>query len=458
MRRTTGDTGFTLVETVVAMLVFALLSSGVIASTITISRMTSDNRARIVATNLAAQATDAVRLTADPFQVKNGTTTQTVSGRVYTVARTAAWVTSSGIDATCGAGTGLQYKRITVTVTWATQAATTKPVRTDTLLASTSKVTDAATGAILISVLDSTGAGESGIGITISSGSGTALTSQPSPTDADGCSYATTVPPGTYTITLSGDGYLDNNQATAPSKTVSVTAGSTTPVSFQYDVAAAYTIVPASNAPAGPAPLRPTNLTSTLVPVGGSSTVLPVIVTGGRTAASAWPFASGYTAVAGGLTDSTGATLCASLDPGAWPAKPGGTPPLLAGAGSPGVAAPPGGRAVINGKMALVTVVASTTATLVATPDNPINAIPGDNPGCGNNATATALTFGTVLTNGTITIALPYGKWKLSSSVNSALTSATPTTNPTGINGSVSATSAGAVKTISLTLDPRAAP
>lgn len=457
MRRPTGDTGFTLVETVVAMLVFAVLSSGVIASTITISRMTSDNRARIVATNLAAQATDAVRLTADPFQVKNSTTTQTVSGRLYTVIRKAAWVDSSGIDATCGAGTALQYKRITVTVTWAAQAITTAPVRTDTLLASTSKVTDAATGAILVSVLDSTGAGESGITATITPGTGTTLAAQPAATDDEGCTYATSVSPGTYTVKLTGAGYRDNYQSPAPTSTVLVTAGSTTTASFQYDLAGAITIVPASNAPTGTTPLFPTNLTSTLVPVVGTSTVSPVIVTNVSTPAPAWPTASGYTAVAGALTDSEGATLCASFDPGAWPAKTTGTPRLSAGAREAGAAAAPGGQAVIKEKMALVTVVASTSGTLIATPDNLTTSTVGGNPGCGSNATSTPLTFGTVLKNGTVTVALPYGAWRLSSSANSALTSATPITNPTGSNGSVNATNPSGVKTISLTLDPRAA-
>ncbi|WP_375407362.1 prepilin-type N-terminal cleavage/methylation domain-containing protein [uncultured Amnibacterium sp.] len=456
MRRPTGDAGFTLVETIVAMLVFALLSSGVIASTITISRMSSDNRARVVATNLAAQATDAVRLTADPFQVRDGSSTQTVSGRTYTVALKAAWVDSTGVDATCGAGTALQYKRITVTVTWAGQATTTQPVRTDTLLASTSKVTDADTGAILVSVVDSLGAGESGITAAITPGTGRTLTAQPAATDIDGCTYARSVSPGTYTVSLTAANRRDNHQVTAPTSTVSVGAGSTATATFQYDVEGRYTIKPASNAPAGAPPLLPTNLTSTLVPVGGTSTVWPVLVGGSATTASVWPVASGYSAVAGALTDAAGATLCASFDPGAWPAR-ATAPALSAGARSAGMPAISGGQATVDEKMALVTVAASTAASLTAIPDNPVAAVTGGNPGCANTATGTPLTFGPVLKNGSITIALPYGRWKLSSSVNSALTSATPTTNPVGSAALVPATTVGGVKTVSLELDPRSA-
>lgn len=457
MRRPTGDTGFTLIETVVAMLVFALLSSGVIASTITISRMTSDNRARIVATNLAAQATDAVRLTADPFQVKNSTTTQTVSGRTYTVARTAAWVTSSGADATCGVSTALLYKRVTVTVTWQGQAITTQPVRSDTLLASTSKVTDASTGAIIVNVQDVTGAGESGVTATIAPGN--ALASQPAATDTDGCTYATTVSPGTYTVTLAASGHLDNHQVSAPFVTVPVTAGSTAPAAFQYDAAGTYTIVHAANASTyTPAtPLLPTNLVTTLLPAGSGTTVWPVLTSNAATTALAWPLASGYSAIAGAATDMTGASVCASFNPGAWPSGTAGTTALAAGAGGVPVVAGSGGSATVREPMAVVTVTASAVGTLTATPANPLTATAGGNPGCSGNASAVAMTFGQVLVNGTITIALPYGAWVLKSSTDSALTSAKPISNTVGGTTAVMATTSGSVKTIPLVLDPRRA-
>lgn len=468
MRRTTGDEGFTLVETVVAMLVFAILSSGVIASTITISRMTADNRSRIVATDLAAQATDAVRLAGDPFSVYSGTTTQTVGGRTYTVARAATWVGSSGTDATCGSATNLQYKRITVTVTWAGMAVTTQPVRSDTLLASTTKVTDASTGAILVSVLDSTGAGESGVSVAIAPGStGTALTSQPGATDADGCTYATQVVPGTYTVTASRTGFRDNKQAASPVSTVSVTAGSTVTAAFQYDAAAALTIVHAANAPSVTTvtPLLPTNLQTTLVPVGGTSTVYPVLTSNAATSASVWPVSSGYTAIAGSLTDVTGnTTRCASFDPGAWPAGMSGATSLPAGARAAGAPASPGGSATVNEKMGILTVTASDLAatagsTLTATPVNPTTTTAGGNPGCASPPTP--LTFGGVLVrNGTITIALPYGAWTLSSSSTTALASAKAVSNFVGNTTVVNATGSGttaAPKTIAVTLDPRAA-
>jgi len=459
------DSGFTLIEVIVAVAVFAVISTGVIASTITISRMSADNRARIVATNLAAQATDGARLVADPFSIGNATSTQTVGGRTYTIVRTAAWVDSTGTDATCGASTSLLYKRVSVAVTWRGQAVTTQPVRSDTLLATTRKVTDASSGAILVSVQDASGAGESGVSVTITpsagAGSGSALASQPAATDADGCTYATTVSPGNYDIKLTMTGYRDNKQVAQPVLTRNVTAGATVSASFQYDAATTYTIVHAGNASRyslPSTPLLPTNMTTTLVPVVGTETVNPVLVTNTGTSATAFPAPAGYSAVAGELTTADGTTRCAALDPGAWPGSLTGTPVLAAGSRGAAQPALSGGSAAVRDTMGLVTVRASAAATLVATPNNAVLGVPGGNPGCAQNASLTPLTFGAVLTNGTITIALPYGSWTLSSTGStSALVSATPVSNTIGGTTAVTATTTLAGKTVSLTLDPRAA-
>jgi len=53
LKRTSSDEGLSLVEVVVALMVFSLIALGVGYSTITIVKITEDTRSRQVATNLA---------------------------------------------------------------------------------------------------------------------------------------------------------------------------------------------------------------------------------------------------------------------------------------------------------------------------------------------------------------------------------------------------------------------
>ena len=61
-----GDLGFTLVEVIVAMVVFGLVSTGILTSANIVIRMTADNRSREVAVNLAEQQLDTDRGILDP--------------------------------------------------------------------------------------------------------------------------------------------------------------------------------------------------------------------------------------------------------------------------------------------------------------------------------------------------------------------------------------------------------
>ena len=336
-------------------------------------------------------------------------------------------------------------------MTWTGRLGTTAPVTTNTLLAPEGRISDSSTGAIGISVTNASGTGAGGVGVSVAPSSG--LNAQPAATDSDGCSYVTQVTPGTYTVGLSAAGYLDNQQNPSPSKAVTVSAGTTGSASFQYDQASSYTPSYASNYtaanPTAPAPLLPTNLQSTYVPLSGTGTVWPLVTASPVTSASVWPAPSGYVAVAGALTDSTGATtLCASFDPAAWPVGTSGSTALAAGARGAAAPSTAGGANPIPEKMGVLTVVASGTGSLIATPANPTTSTAGGNPGC---TTASApYTFGAVLKNGSITVALPFGAWKLTSTNSSTvIRSATTATNT--VPSTVTATAG----VLTITLDPR---
>lgn len=260
-RRT--DEGFTLVEAVVSMVILALLSTGIIAGSNMIVRMTADNRSRQIAVNIAEQQLDIDRGILDPFNVHpfGGTSasaavTNNISGRTYTTTQATSLVGVDRNDISCGSGSTIYYRRISVTVDWTGRLATTNPVQSDTILSPNGRINDASTGSIAVQVTGAAGIGESGVAVSIApvSGTASALQSQPSATDIDGCSYALGVTPGTYKVTISRSASVDTMQVASPfNAAVTVVAGATYPVNFTYDQSGTFSLtypsVPRSRSP-----------------------------------------------------------------------------------------------------------------------------------------------------------------------------------------------------------------
>lgn len=405
LKRTADEEGVSLVEVLVAMMVFSIIAVGVSASLITVLRMTEDTRSRLVASNLATSELDLARAMEDPFDVVNGARTVPVSGKNYVVTRTTSWVTTSGADVGCGSGGGLmQSKRVNVTVTWAGMLSTTQPVRSDTLISPDDRINDPSLGSIRVSVLNAAGTGSAGVGVTITPGStGKPLTQQPEPTDTDGCSYALKVFPGTYTITISRAGSIDSAQNPAPTKTLEVKAGGSVAAQFQYDDAATFNILYAANY-TGPAPKLPENLDITFV-----STYGLYLQSGRPSQVKLHPFPSGYAGIAGKyaapVVGVTGG--CLSVDPGAWPEATVGGVMLASGQRTPNVAAAPKGAVNMSISMGVLNVKTTQDRYIFAVPATaPADA---NDPGCAVNTT---YTFGKI-TAGTTALALPYGSWTL---------------------------------------------
>jgi prepilin-type N-terminal cleavage/methylation domain-containing protein len=116
--RRSADSGVSLIEVLVALLVFAIIASGIVAGMTTITRMTVDNRARVTAANLASQDIDLVRAISDPFGIAGATSDIAVDGRTYHVKRSVSWVSKTGADVSCNSSTNLLYLRVNVRVTW----------------------------------------------------------------------------------------------------------------------------------------------------------------------------------------------------------------------------------------------------------------------------------------------------------------------------------------------------
>lgn len=433
-----ADAGVSLIEVVVAVLVFALVSAGIVAGIASIQGFSRDGRAREVAVNLAASDLASVRSAVDPTSLGNTTWNTTVGTTTYTVTRTVAWV--AGTDTGCSAtGTAPTYKRVDVSVTWAGKLAVTPAVTTDTIVSAPARLTDPSTGTVMVSVLGADGTPRSGVAVTMSPTSGgAALASQPPATDANGCSYALQVAPGTYSIAVSKSGYVDASLNASPTTTVTVVAGQTVAAPpFQYDAAITlsptYATVNGSNVAQ-----RPSNLDLTFVT--GSATYARPVGAG----MTLYPFPSGYSAIGGALgTVTTGG--CPAVDPAQWAQSLTGTL-LKAGARNAPVTAAPGGSTSIAVPMGGFSVKISGSAAYLTAVSQDSSGSPAGEPGC---PTAMTYTFGSL--SGTNYYQLPYGTWNLYTGTTSGAT-----TTPVAASNITIYNSYTTVPTSNqITLDPR---
>jgi Tfp pilus assembly protein PilV len=452
------DAGLSIVEVVVALLVFAVITVGsVVAVGLTLS-ITNDNRSREVATNLASEAVDVARGVPDVIQVASGTTTEDVGGITYTVTQSAAWQTTTGVDATCtpAASTGngsLFYKRLQVAVTWTGMRSPASPVRSDTILAPNSRLNDQDTGTILVGVKDSQGGAVPGIVVTVepdpgSSTPGKALTaaSKPAVTNGDGCAVALKIVPGAYKVTISRSDsapWRDASQVAAPVKTVVVAKGDSAPVPFTYELGDDYAIKYAANYTGGTV-LLPDDLKTTVL--GGT---IPTTTSGTPSDVYLYPLATGYRMVAGDYRPTgTAGGSCLSPDPSLWPANAAGktapVQPFVAGSDGKAAYPLPMGVATIRLAAGNDTIISATSTA----------ALNGD-PGCAVPQTYN-FTVKNATTSGEVTIALPYGTWAVSSGRS---TSTLRGITLSGLIGSLLGTVFGGTGTSSniVSLDPRPA-
>jgi prepilin-type N-terminal cleavage/methylation domain-containing protein len=459
-----AEDGLTLIEILVAMTIFGIISVGIAAGVTASLVNLRDAQNRETALNLAASQIDLVRSVTDVFTVNDtpAATNVVVGGVTFHLTRSTNWEPFNGGDGDCGsnaAGSTLQYKRVKVTVTWDGMRNTAAPAVADTLLAPNSRINDPQKGTILVHVFGPDGTDRSGIAVNAAPTPGVvgntaaALTVTPNNTDIQGCSYILKVTPGTYDVTVTKAGFIgdDNKTLGSASKTIGVAQGTSASAAFQFDNAGLFSSALAVNAGATPNILVPTNLDLSYLAASGT-----YIRAYTGSAVSLHPYGDGYTVIAGKYVNSaTSSQTCPAIDPEAWPDKTVG-PVTYSGTRPAAIAAQPGQAA---SKVAQVTM-GVITVTLNKTNGAFINAVaqpsvtPSGNPGC---PVAMAYTFGSQVTNAankTFTLALPWGTWKLYQGTNG-----TATTNQIGNGGMAAVAGATIVKESSnaVTLDPRVA-
>jgi prepilin-type N-terminal cleavage/methylation domain-containing protein len=395
LRRPSGQGGYSLVELVAAMAIFALVFAAVSLGIGRALDLNRNSRNRSTAAYLAAQELEEVR--SKPFdQVALGQTTcsyQTTSCNLpspYTVTREVSWVAPATTSSSCNvpngsSGAALAYKRVTVRVTWDDMRVV-NPVTSQTLLTPPIGAYDPYDGHVAVQLFDRTAAPLVGQTVRLSGPESATQVST-----GDGCVFFAYLDPGTYTVSLSTSGYVDRQGNQPATQTASVAASQITTLQFDYDRAATLEI--GLVAPSGaviPSGIATTVANSNLT-VGTKS--FPEASTGSgvsRTVTPLFPYSSGYQVWAG---------ECEDADPGFHPG----------GSRGAALASNPGGTASGSATLDAVDVVVLRGGNGVA--GATVEATHLAATGCPSGVTLTSTT--TTDANGRLKLALPYGTWTI---------------------------------------------
>ena len=397
LRRPVRQDGYSVVELLVAVTVFALVFAAVSIGIGRALEVNRGNRNRSAAAYLAARQLEEVRAKAFSSVALGRTTCvyTTTSCNLpapYTVVQDVAWASPGTTSTTCDvpatSGASLAYKRVTVTVTWPDMNGV-APVTSQTLLTPPGGSYDPNDGHILVQAFDRDALPLAGRTVSI-----TGPESASQVTSSDGCAFFAYLDPGTYTATFSISGFVDRQGNQPATQSVGVTASRITKVQFDYDEAATLSVGPVAPSLAViPSGIAMTVANSNLT-VGTKS--FSQAATGSGTTRSItplFPYASGYQVWAGD---------CADADPATY----------TGGSRGAVLASNPAGTTTGSANLDAVDVTVRFTTLLgLAVPNATITATHTAGTGCtsGNTLTTTTRTD----TNGKLRLALPYGTWTI---------------------------------------------
>ncbi|GAA1156792.1 prepilin-type N-terminal cleavage/methylation domain-containing protein [Nocardioides aquiterrae] len=316
------DAGMTLIEVIVALGLFAVMSTAVLSVLTSAIHATTDDKSRIEAVNLASRELEIVRdtfssVTRGPDKVvqnvvvnanplPGGTAGQpiVVDGVPYTVTRTARWEQIGAADAQLspcdqGSSSELVVLHVSVDVTWPALGSR-PPVTMDTIMTPPKGTYSTLDGHLGLRVLDSEGHPRPNVTVTAVNGGLSAM----GVTAADGCVLLAHLPAGDWTLTASNPNFVNRAGDPTASIVAHLQAGQLWRGSIEYDAAAAITAT--IGAPSGfDVPADVTALPMTL----GNSALQPIGVktvpgTGStRLIEHLWPYPDGYGVWLGGCED-----------------------------------------------------------------------------------------------------------------------------------------------------------
>jgi prepilin-type N-terminal cleavage/methylation domain-containing protein len=382
--------GFSLIELVVAVTVFAILSAGLALTIDGGLNLARNNRNRSIAANLASQEMDDVRqasFTSLPLGLVDRS--ESVDSVPYTVRRETEWTDNASTTGPCDSTNATpRVLRVSVSVFWADMRGV-APAKSSTILSPPVGSFDPLNGHIAVKVLGGSADPLPGVPITVTAGSFVRNLT----TTSTGCAFFAFVPPSTYTVSLGAVGYVDRQGSPTASQVTGVTSGATSSVAFDYDQAATLTLTMTSSGGGSFPSSVPVSVGNTgLAPTGSKA----FAGTGAlRTIGNLFPYEDGYAAWAGD---------CADADP---EGKDGSGVAFWDGATrEAALETAPGGTATGTVTMPTVEVRYGDTSSSSGTRD--IVAVHAADNGCPSGR---QYTVATLLGPGSTLVAIPYGTW-----------------------------------------------
>lgn len=382
--RGSGDGGFTLIEVMVAMLIFAVISVAVISALVLMRPQSGVAQARQTATQLAQSRLDKDRAEVpyDQLASQGAIPPIKVGGATYTLTRTLSDTASAPSTVPCGPSATSRGTTDTVTVGWG--GAHPGSVTQSTRIVPGARLSTNG-GGIAVQVVDHTGAyGDelSAVSVNVSgvtAGQTPQKVTLPSGQTV-GCAYFDGLSAGSHTVSLSGAGFISPDEIANPSRAVTVSTGEIATASFQYAKAMTYTVnFKATPTFGGATPsdtvLLPAQLAVSFVTSNGIYTT-PVQNTSPAPTVALYPYPEGYSVLAGALgTPGTfdSSSRCLSTDPSQWQQTPGGLLGLSTGPYGSAMfygrtptrqPATPGGSAAVNASMGTIPVTLSLNGLL----------------------------------------------------------------------------------------------
>ncbi len=250
-RRLAPDSGFSLIEAVVALSILALVSSSFTYGMNLALRVTRDDRLRQQATHLAERELEIVRNTfqhsdesgqlgvlqagrvTNDAPLPGGTQGEPleIDGREFTVERTNSIQLKGNGESPCDGGGSVDYLTIAVnvSVSWS-DTGKTHAVESNTLLTPVKGV-EGDVGYIAAKLTDSQGGGTGNVPVVATGPSG----SSTQYTAADGCAVFMLSTAGDYTLELDSAGYVNQEGFQNAEKTATLEKGKLKVIPFSYE-------------------------------------------------------------------------------------------------------------------------------------------------------------------------------------------------------------------------------